>query len=165
MKRNISKAVSDDKEEILKLYNSVKGSECCPWNEDYPGLQELEYDLGRESIFVMRDENNEIIASISIDEDKNVDSLEFWTKELFPGGELSRLAVCKKMQNQGIAVDMLKYGMDVLRQRGLKSVRFLVNKANEKAIRSYSHMDFNVVGDCFMYEQDFWCYEKEIGDF
>ena len=32
----------------------------------------------------------------------------------------------------------------------------LVNKLNIKAIRSYEVFGFNVVGECHMFEQDFW---------
>lgn len=65
-------------------------------------------------------------------------------------------------QNQGIAQSMLLYGMQVLKERGHKSVHFLVNRLNEKALRSYEHLHFDVVGECFMYEQPFFCYEKAL---
>ena len=57
---------------------------------------------------------------------------------------------------------MIEYSMDELRKRGFKSLHFLVNRYNVKALRSYAHMGFNNVGECHMYEQDFFCYEKEL---
>lgn len=158
----IGMARAEEKEEILQLYQAQIGREYCPWNEDYPGMEEIDFDLSRESLFVMKNEKNEIIAAISIDQDESVEKLDCWTQELLPGGELARLAVCPKLQNQGIAREMIAYGMAVLRERGYKSVHFLVNKTNEKALRSYRHLHFQRVGECWLYEQPFWCYEKEI---
>ncbi len=66
------------------------------------------------------------------------------------------------MQNKGIARMMMQHGMDALKERGYKSIHFLVNKHNVKAIKSYDVFGFNVVGECHMYDQDFFCYEKEL---
>ena len=57
---------------------------------------------------------------------------------------------------------MLQYAMDVLKERGKRSVHFLVNKKNIKAIMSYEKFGFDVVGECYLFEQDFFCYEKEL---
>ena len=158
----IQEANSSDKNEILALYKSMIGYECCPWTDHYPGEQEIEFDLSRNALFVMKDEDGRILAAISLDDDPAVTSLSFWSKELAPGAEFARLAVAKDMQNQGIARQMLLYGMEQARKRGFKSAHFLVNKANVKALRSYEKLQFNMVGECYMFEQDFWCYEKEL---
>ena len=52
--------------------------------------------------------------------------------------------------------------MDELRSRGMKSVHFIVCKSNEKAIRSYNRLDFDVVGECEMFGEEWWCYEKRL---
>ena len=97
-----------------------------------------------------------------IHEDENVEKLDCWNKNLRPAGELARLAVALGDQNTGIARKMLQHAMNVLRMRGYKSVHFLVNRYNVKAIRSYACFSFEVVGDCHMYDEDFLCYEKEL---
>lgn len=158
----IMPATTADKEEILSLYRSQIGRECCPWDEHYPGMKEIEFDLSRDSLFIMKDESGHIIAAISIDEDENVEKLTCWSDALQPGGELSRVAVSIKWQNRGIAREMMQYAMRVLKERGRKSVHLLVNNKNQKAIRSYAHLDFQVVGECDMYEQNFLCYEKPL---
>lgn len=158
-------AAKEDEEELLRLYRSQIGREFCPWDEHYPGKKEIEFDLSRDSLFVMKDEDNHIIAAVSIDEDENVENLTCWSDALQPGGELSRIAVAIDRQNQGIAREMMQYAMKVLAERGRKSVHLLVNKKNEKAIRSYAHLNFQVVGECEMYEQSFLCYEKPLPGF
>ena len=65
-------------------------------------------------------------------------------------------------QNKGLARTMLRFGMDELKRRGYKGVRFMVNRKNPKAIRSYAPFGFHVAGECHIYEQDMFCYEKEL---
>lgn len=155
-------AKREDAEEVLALYKSVLKSEGCVWTETYPSEEELEFDLKRDALFVMRDDTNKIIGAISIDEDPLVQKLECWSKTLEPSGELARLCVDINLQNRGIARELLKNGMKVLKERGYKGIHFLVCKSNMKAVNSYSRLNFNNVGDCYMFENDYWCYEKEL---
>lgn len=161
MKREFLNACEADSEEILKLYKTQLGREFCAWDEHYPSETEIEYDLKRDALFVLK-EDGKIVATVSIDEDPNVIGLDFWSKDLQPGGELSRLGVLPECQNRGIAREMLSFGMEKLKERGFKSVHFLVNKYNVKALRSYEKLSFNMVGECFMYNQPYYCFEKEL---
>ena len=65
-------------------------------------------------------------------------------------------------QNRGLAKAMLRFGMEELKRRGFCGVRFMVNKTNAKAIRSYASFGFHVAGKCHIYEQDMFCYEKKL---
>lgn len=161
MKYIILDATENDKEEILSLYKKQIGREFCPWNEHYPTMEEIDFDLSRDSLFIMKD-GEKIIAAASIDQDEQVEQLDCWSSALAPGAEMSRLAVDPDYQNQGLAREMLLHGMAVMKERGYKSIHFLVNKHNVKALNSYNHLSFDIVGECFMYEQPFLCYEKEI---
>ena len=162
----------ENKEEILKLYKIQLGREFCPWDDSYPGMKEIEFDLGRESLFVMIDgqeinsdagsKEDRIIAAISIDDDPQVERLDCWSHKLAPGAELSRLAVHPDFQNQKIARQMLVFGMEELARREYKSVHFLVNKLNVKALRSYAVFGFDTVGECSLFGQPFLCYEKSL---
>lgn len=158
----IGQADAADKEKILALYQMQLGREFCAWDDHYPGKKEIDFDLAREALFVMKDEAGEIVASISIDEDEAVKKLTCWRVDLQPGGELARLAVHPDLQNKGIAREMLKYGMQELKKRGYQSVHFLVNKENKKALRSYAVFQFPVVGECEMFGQPFFCYESKL---
>lgn len=156
------KADRGDKAEILELYHSLVGTECCAWTSDYPGEKDIEGDLFRDGLFCLKDMEGRIVGVISVDQDEEVEKLPCWTKELLPAAELSRLGVRAEYQNRGIARVLLQHGMDELRQRGKKGVHFLVCKTNEKAIRAYSKLDFDVVGECEMYGEEWWCYEHEL---
>lgn len=154
-------ATANDKEEILKLYKAQIGREYCPWTEDYPDGETIEFDLGRDSLFVLKD-GTRIVGAVSIDDDEEVAQLACWDKNLAPGGEFARIAVLPEYQNRGLARQMVRFVMEVLKKRGYKSIHFLVNRHNLKAIRSYAAFGFDVVGECHMFEQDFLCYEKEL---
>lgn len=154
-------ATEEDKEEILALYRSLIGTEFCVWTESYPGMEEIEYDLSREALFCMRD-NERIVGVISLDLDEQVDRLTCWSRERQPSVELSRLGVHKDYQNRGIAGDLILNAMNVAGKRGMKSIRFLVAKSNVKALKAYKRLHCDLVGECFLYGADYWCYEKDI---
>ncbi len=156
------RATHADQEEILTLYRSLAGTEYCAWTQDYPGEPDIREDLSRNDLFCLRDTNKRIAGVISIDDDDEVEALPCWTKELQPSKELSRLGVHPEYQNQGIAGMLLQHAMDELRSRGIKSVHFLVCKTNQKAIRAYDKIGFDVVGECRMHDLPWWCYERQL---
>lgn len=161
MEYEIIKASKEDRNEILALYMSQIGRDCCPWDADYPSNKSIDGDLSRDALFVLK-KNGIIKATVSIEEDEAVARLSCWDKKLNPSGELARLAVLPNEQNKGIGRIMLQYGMKELKRRGFIGIHFLVNKYNTKAIRSYAVFGFKLVGECHMYGQDFLCYEKEL---
>lgn len=156
------KATKTDEAEILALYRSLAGTEFCAWTENYPNEIEIDGDLSRDALFCLRDTDGRIVGVISIDDDKEVEKLPCWSEALKPAAELSRLGVRVESQNQGIARQLLQYGMDELKTRGYKSVHFLVCKTNKKAIRSYDKLHFNIVGECELFGENWWCYEKAL---
>ena len=105
---NIVPATDSDREQIMNLYKEQLERVFCAWDEDYPSTDTIDYDLSRNALFVMK-EQDIVIAAISIDLDENVEKLECWNKDLFPGGELARLAVTPSMQGRGIARQMLQF--------------------------------------------------------
>ena len=53
MEYNIIMATEADREELLALYKLQLGREFCPWDEDYPSNESIDYDLSRDAVFVM----------------------------------------------------------------------------------------------------------------
>lgn len=161
MEYEIVMAAKEDRNEILSLYKAQIGREFCPWSEDYPSNEAIDWDLSRDALFVLKMDGS-IKAAVSIEEDEEADLLSCWDATLAPAGELARLAVLPDEQNRGFGRIMLKFGMDELKRRGFQSVHILVNKYNTRAIHCYAVFGFRVAGECRMYEQDFLCYEKEL---
>lgn len=154
-------AKHEDKEEILALYRTFLHGPA-DWNEYYPNEDTIEFDLSREALFVMKNDNGQIIAAISIDKDEDVDKLPCWNEELAPSAEFSRLCVRKDMQNRGIAKEMIGYVFEILRKKGKKGVHILVKTGHNAAISAYSAIGFKTVGKCNLFDKDFICMEIEL---
>lgn len=151
-------AKREDKEAILALYRTFLYGPA-DWNEFYPNKDTIEFDLSRNALFVMKNDEGQIIAAISIDDDEAVNKLPCWDKELIPGAELSRLCVRKDMQNQGIAKEMMRYVFEILKKEGKKSVHILVKTGHNAALSSYEAIGFKTVGKCNLFNKDFICME------
>lgn len=154
-------ATNEDFDEIFALYRAAIGTEGCTWNENYPDEEILNEDLKRKDIFCLT-ENNEIIGSVAIDSDEEIDGLSLWSPQLLPCGEIARLVVKESHKNKGIARILLKSIMEKLKERGFKGAHFLVSKYHIRALRSYAKLGFNCVGEVKMFDVDWLCYEKEI---
>lgn len=159
---NFTKAVWQDKPDILALYRLLAGTEFTTWTLDYPSVETIDYDMSRDALFCLKNESGDIIGVISIDRDEAVEQLSCWSMDLQPSAELSRLGVHPQYQNRGIARLLLTYGMLELKKQGKKSVHFLVCKTNQKAVRSYDRLHFDVVGECSLFGEEWWCYEKNL---
>ncbi len=160
LSHNIQTAQAHQKEEILALYRTMLGG-LADWNEYYPSMDNIEFDIERGNLFVMMD-REDIIAAISIDEDDEVAQLKNWSRELEPAGELSRVCVRKDHQNQGIARVMMEYAFAQLRSRGCRGVHILVREKHKIALKSYSHLGYRPVGKCRLFEKEFLCFEREV---
>lgn len=160
MIEEIALAKREDFDVLMALYRAAVGEEGCTWNEEYPTEEDIRGDLDRESLYCARNEGGEIVAAFAIDHDEEVDGLPCWSPELIPSGEISRLVVRRDCQNQGIARQMLAFGMEELKRRGFRGIHFLVSKTNERALRSYAKFDFEKAGEAELYGQDWYCYEK-----
>lgn len=160
MKENykIAEATQEDAIEILQLYKAHLGGPA-DWNEYYPNEETIEFDLSRNALFVMKNDKGEIIATISIDEDEEVNSLDCWSKSDLPSAELARLCVREDYQNQGISKIMMRYVFGKFKAQGIKAVHILVKTGHDVAMNSYLHLGFKRVGECDMFDKHFECLE------
>lgn len=162
MEYRIMEAAESDADAVLHLYREQIGREFCFWNEEYPGPETIRFDLDRNALFVMKDENERIVAAISIEEDEAVDQLDCWNPALRPAGEYARVAVLPACQKQGLARKMVYHVLEEMKRRGYRSVHIVVNRDNTAAIRCYAPIGFRMAGECELYNQHFLCYEKEL---
>lgn len=159
--QNVCLAAEEDKSEILAIYKSMLYGPA-DWNEYYPNEETIDFDISRDALYVMKNDDGEVIAAVSIDKDDEVDALPCWDKKLQPSAEISRVCVRKDMQNQGIAKKIILNVFDVLRKEGKKSIHILVKTGHEGAFALYGRLGFQKVGECNMFNKDFVCMEVEL---
>lgn len=155
------KAKQDDKEEILALYQSLIGTPYCAWGNGYPGEQEFDYDMKRNALFVWKMKMEKSLAR------SQWMKIRRWKHS--PAGP-NTAAVCGAFQTRGThryaesgncpAASAVWHGR--IEKQGKRSVHFLVCKTNKKALRSYEKLHFDVVGESDLFDEDWWCYEKEL---
>lgn len=160
-KYTITEATAENASAILQLYRTQLGGPA-DWNENYPSKETIAFDLFRQALFMMQNEEGNIIAVISIDQDDEVDTLDCWSKTMVPSAELARLCVREEYKNQGISKQMMQYAFERLQERGMKAVHILVRSGHAAALCSYRHLGFQKVGECELFGKHFECMEKEL---
>ena len=151
-----------EQEMVLAIYRSMVGPPGCTWDLGYPDEREIMSDLSREALYCMRGQDEKILGLISVDEDEAVAALPLWNQKAEKPAELARLAVIKEYQNRGLARRLILSAMDVLKKQGYDTVRFLVSPGNKKALSSYAKLDFEYRGRAFLYEKEWFLYEKKL---
>lgn len=156
----IRRAEADDAERILTLYGSVKDSPFCTWNEYYPSEEEVYPDIDRGDLFVM-EEDGILIGTISLTEEDDADHLPLWklTEDL-KTGELERVCVSPAFSGRGLALELVKAGEEILRERGCGGARLLCAKINLPAYRTYIKAGYSVSGECALYGSEYYAMEK-----
>lgn len=145
-------AVADDTEDVLSLYNSVKGRPGCLWDEDYPNADIVAYDLAHKGLYLLED-SGVLIGAASVITEIELDDLTFWTDTVLPPVEIARIVIHPDHQGQGLAKDMLR--MLFARLKGVGAVRLLAGPENPAACKTYSALGFREVGRCFKYGHDY----------
>lgn len=150
----------EDFQNVLSLYKSVLGEKYCVWNEEYPSLDNIEEDFNNENLFVLEN-NNDIIACISIVSESEMDDFEEWNyKE--NAKEIARIVVKKRFRGQQISIFLVKEIEKILLSRGMDAIHLAVSIENIPAIKNYEKLEFNVVGKKKMYESTYYLCEKKL---
>ena len=132
------------------MYVDARKTKGCTWTEEYPTKEIIKNDILRgDSFVIVNKKNNEIIAAISIDDDKLVEEQKCWSKELKPAGELARLVIAEEYRGNGLAGNLIQGAMENLQKRKYKGVHYLVSPNNANALRAYKKMEFNDCGRIF----------------
>jgi len=160
MQYKIRLAELEDRHRLLELYTSMIGLPGCTWNEHYPNMDIIVWDIESSNVYCLYGEGGEIIAAASVcsyDEEglNDVDcytSVGKWT-------EFARIAVNKEFQNKGFAKILLEHIIELLKKQGFGSVRLLVSEGNATAVALYEKLGFKRCGEAHMYERDWLCYE------
>ena len=150
-----SLACYDDIPEIVHIYQSLIGTPGCTWEEDYPSRATAEWDIKRDSLYLLKS-SERMIAVASIGDFDELGHLQWKPKKAC---ELARIGVIPSMQKQGIGTMMLQNVIDIAKGKGFDGIRMLVSKTNPAALALYEKNGFDRCEEVFMFDADFYCYQ------
>lgn len=158
----VRRGTAADVPAVTALWQSLVGSEGCTWDEEYPGKEEAEEDAVQGALYVLSTDEGEIIGAMAAGADSELWQYEFWSRDIQRHCGCARLGISKAYQNRGLAEFLFsEVEKDVL-VRGYDGIGFLVSPNNPKALAVYAKMNYDKVGQCVLYEQDWFCYEKKL---
>ena len=152
-------AADRDLETIVKLYSSCIGIDGCVWNECYPTGDDARRDHENKCLFGAFS-GGELVGCASIVSINELSELGFWHGKNERAAEIARVAVAREYRKKGYAQQMVAKVVIELEARGYESVRLLAAKCNPAALRLYEKLGFVRAGECQMYGNDYFAYEK-----
>lgn len=168
---NIRKGTSDDLDSIEDIINLVvpimNKSNNFQWALNvYPLRKDFEKDISDGILYVAYDNNDKVVGCIALDricpieyKDAGCDVSE---KCIVP----HRLAVDPSFQGKGIALTLMKRGIELAIENNYKYVRVDTNTINVKMQAIFERLGFNCRGEIKLIGKPenltFLCYELEI---
>jgi ribosomal protein S18 acetylase RimI-like enzyme len=164
----IQKAKSSDLIEILYLLKECvrdmnqKGMK--HWNSSYPGIEDIDRDLNKESIFLIKDKGicmgMVTLNEIEPEEYKGIHWSSNDSKTLY----MKRMAVNPIWQDKGIAEMLVKFAEKYARENKYNYIRLDTLSSNQSEAKLYANGNYNEVGEFHSTFQKtpFKCYEKKI---
>lgn len=153
-------AAIGDADEILCLYHSLIGSPGCTWSQEYPCMENIEEDIGKASLYCLRDAENRIAAVASAGEYDELDHDGIaWDEAMLRPCDLARIGVLPALRRRGLGSMILSLVIEDTKKRGFDGMRMLVSKTNPVALALYDRAGFERCGEIFKYDIDFFCYQ------
>lgn len=147
----------EEKNIISSLYESVKDSIFCTWNEFYPDLDFIIDDIKNNCLYVLVD-NNKIIGAASIVPINELDEESYWKEK--NAKEIARICINTSHQGCGLAKEMVKEIEVILKNKGIKAIHLLAAIHNIPACKTYKALGYEVKSRVFMYDNDYYAMEK-----
>ena len=138
-------ADENDTDTVNALYQSVKGTPLCTWDEDYPGLREICRDIETGNLYVL-EQSGTVIGAISIAPERELDAFDGWRYRQNVG-EFARAVIHPRFQGKHLAKVLVSNILAVMRDRGIEAVHLSVAKKNLPARKVYLGLGFQTVGE------------------
>lgn len=158
---NFRTAFDEDAAEILALYKSMLGEPFCAWDESYPGEEDIKQDLASRNLFVMTD-GTRILGALSVVSENELDGFSCWQCNDGAHKEIARVVVSKELRGKGLAYEMVKNIIRILRQKRCSSIRLSVAKGNIPAQKTYKKAGFESRAEAELYGGEYYLFEKSL---
>lgn len=162
--------VLEDIDSIMTLLKSVikdmESQKINQWNEFYPTAETFENDILKQSLFLIRAEENDeegLVGMIAFDEIQPSEYSQMdWLSKNEPALVIHRLAVNPKYQGKGFARKLMDFAEDYGRNHGYKAVRLDAYTGNARTLSFYEKNGYKKTGEILFpwRELPFNCYEK-----
>lgn len=158
----ITKALPCDAEEIYAIYESLKGSPGCTWDEEYPTLEFVRYDIEERNSLYKLTEDGVIIAAAYLGDFEEKERPDCFDKSLKRLGEFSRVGVRRDHHRKGYAERLLRALLDEAVKLGYDGLALLVGTENFGAMSLYEKIGFRRCGDGVLYDTHWYFYEQKL---
>ncbi|MCR4576422.1 MAG: GNAT family N-acetyltransferase [Clostridiales bacterium] len=155
------KAVRDDAGTVSALYEAVKGTRFCVWNESYPGEEEINSDLAAGCLYVLEDAK-EVIGAISIVPENETDGFLCWQVRQ-NAWEFARVVIRPDRQAQGLSRLLIDGVLKELRAMNAAAVHISVAKGNIPAQKLYAKAGFVIRGEAEIFGGSYYLCELILG--
>lgn len=159
----ITKALYEDAAEIFAIYDDLKGSPGCTWDEHYPTLDFVAGDVKRDSLYKAV-ENGRIIAAAYLGEFEEIELPECFDKSIKRLGEISRVGVLREYHRKGVASLLLRYLFGEAARLGYDGLALLVGTENHSAMALYEKLGFKCRGEAYLYDTHWKCYQVVVSE-
>ena len=154
---SIQLATLNDVKSLLSLYKSHHGTDNCVWSENYPNVEMITADITKKGVFVVRDADNNIAATMTvIPMEPDYHFINWTTRDLY---EFARLGVDKKYNGLGIASYLFDEMIKYVKTKKTDGIFLLVHPNLQQGIKMYEKRGFKYLTRIHAWDYDFLCYE------
>lgn len=160
----IRKAELEDLNIIIEIYKSaiiyLNENKIFQWDEIYPTKTILEEDILKKQMYIGI-VNNAIVSVVVINSEYDQDYNNVnWEYDNF--AVIHRLCVNPVNQNQKIGKNTMILIEELLKEKGIKSIRLDAFSLNPYSLRMYNNLGYKKVGEANWRKGLFYLFEKKI---
>ena len=156
MNITLTQAKEPELPELLALARAASDVPDSRWDEEYPNMDILRWDLEQQGLYRAVLENGELVGMIAIHR-QGEDEIT-WPEPYDQAWELSRLAVLPAYQLAGMGKEIFRAAVSLCRRMGCRSLRLLVSRDYARAIHIYETAGFRRIGAAAAWGESFYMY-------
>ena len=144
---------------MLALYDSLRHTDGCTWDEDYPGMIEIDGDIQKGDLYI--DTDGRCARGDQRLRDDELEEMNVWSGK--PRRRRDRSCAWRRAdaQNRGIAREMVRFALNELKKRASGAFIYWLD-ARIAAQRRYAPVRFKTVAETEKYGVNWQCMEGEL---
>ncbi|UCG70273.1 MAG: GNAT family N-acetyltransferase [Thermoplasmata archaeon] len=137
------------------------------WNEQYPQSDIFISDIEKDSLFIIKNEENIVgIIVLSEEQDEQYDQID-WKDKFGKVLLVHRLAVHPKWQGKGIAQKLMDFGENYAKENGYSSIRLDTYSQNPRSLKLFEKRKYERKSGHIHFpecKEPYYCYEMLLKD-